>query len=443
MLSCHKARDRGPLLDNLTHTLAGLFVADVALTLRASRVERRTSARAVTAGAVTAGAGATASGADAGFRRAALTTSALANNLPDLDFVYTGITGGKLGYLLHHRGHTHTLALALPLALACVGGVTLVLRALGARLGRGERGWLFGLALFGSVLHVAMDFGNNYGVHPFWPLDNSWYYGDVIFIVEPWLIVILAGSTFMATSSRVLRALLAACVLGLLALAVVSELGGVTLAVALALFAAGWFAWTWRAPAVLRARATLGLLLGFGAVWLASRERARSTALEGLPAEHRARASVVSTPLPGNPFCWAVLSTAVLEDDQYVARQAVVAPWPALLGAQHCAWPGSGATAPLRATDADSSASLWWGAEFRAPIRELRETARRDCVARAFLRFARVPFWIQSDGRTRVIGDLRYDRSAAIDFAELLLSPGTPCPRFEPPWEPPFSLESP
>src|SRR5262245_59270863 len=35
------------------------------------------------------------------------------SNLPDLDFVYARITPGKLGYLLHHRGHSHTFVAAL------------------------------------------------------------------------------------------------------------------------------------------------------------------------------------------------------------------------------------------------------------------------------------------------------------------------------------------
>ena len=43
------------------------------------------------------------------------------SNLPDLDSLYTGITGGKLGYLLHHRGHTHTLVGALAIAALTYG----------------------------------------------------------------------------------------------------------------------------------------------------------------------------------------------------------------------------------------------------------------------------------------------------------------------------------
>ena len=38
-----------------------------------------------------------------------------------------------------------------------------------------------------SLLHIGMDFMNNYGVHPFWPVDSRWWYGDSVFIIEPLL----------------------------------------------------------------------------------------------------------------------------------------------------------------------------------------------------------------------------------------------------------------
>ena len=80
--------------------LAGLAVAHAALYLRAGR---------------------TSSVSSRPLQLATLLTSALANNAPDLDFLYSGITPGKLGYLLHHRGHTHTLLATVPLALLALG----------------------------------------------------------------------------------------------------------------------------------------------------------------------------------------------------------------------------------------------------------------------------------------------------------------------------------
>ena len=160
------------------------------------------------------------SAASPSYRAAALTTAVLANNVPDFDFLYVGITGGRLGYLLHHRGHTHTLAAAPLLALL---GVALV--AFGFRLGKASahapatsRTWAC-CATLGCVLHVFMDFGNNYGVHPFWPLYDGWLYGDAIFIIDPWLIIVLVGMGVGVSASRSLRGALRAGALGLLALA--------------------------------------------------------------------------------------------------------------------------------------------------------------------------------------------------------------------------------
>ena len=127
------------------------------------------------------------------FRGAAWLVSAAANNLPDLDFVYVAITGGRLGYLLHHRGHTHTLGAAPILALLTWALVAYVWKRRGRALTRDDHGWLGALPLGGIALHVGMDSLNDYGVHPLWPLSGRWFHGDTIFIVEPLFWVALAG----------------------------------------------------------------------------------------------------------------------------------------------------------------------------------------------------------------------------------------------------------
>jgi inner membrane protein len=42
-------------------------------------------------------------------RVAMLCAGAVAANAPDVDLIYTNIIEEPLGYLLHHRGHSHTL----------------------------------------------------------------------------------------------------------------------------------------------------------------------------------------------------------------------------------------------------------------------------------------------------------------------------------------------
>ena len=47
-----------------------------------------------------------------------LFTAWFASNAPDLDLVLTKLLPRPFGYMLHHRGHTHTLLLALPQSLS-------------------------------------------------------------------------------------------------------------------------------------------------------------------------------------------------------------------------------------------------------------------------------------------------------------------------------------
>src|SRR5687768_17156107 len=83
-------------MDNVTHTLAGLLLAESAVRLRARAAGAEPSAR---------------------WRTVASLSSMVAANLPDADLLYTGVGGDRLAYMLHHRGHTHTILLAI------VGGI--------------------------------------------------------------------------------------------------------------------------------------------------------------------------------------------------------------------------------------------------------------------------------------------------------------------------------
>jgi inner membrane protein len=415
-------------VDNVTHTLAGLVAGHAALFLRARKTELSAASQIAT-----------------------LSVSALANNAPDLDFLYRGITPGRLGYLLHHRGHTHTLLAALPLGLLCIACVLALLRLLGQRVSRSDLGFLLGVATLGGLLHVAMDFGNNYGVHPFWPLDDRWFYGDAIFIVEPWLLITLAGISFGTTRRRLARGALLLILAGLLFIAwrqalAPNALLGWRLALLLTLGTGSWLAWMHAAPPHWRRRSG-ALALGLGlAVQLLARQQARArleAAIDG--AAGLELVSLVATPQPANPLCWSLLAVAV-SGNEYVVQQASASAWPWLWPATNCPRPAADTTAPLSAADLPAAAGVAWGGQFRAPLDTLRELVKDDCVARGFVRFARVPFWIQAPEGSTLVGDLRYDRSSEDEFTELRLRPDPRpehCPRFEPPWRPPLRLLDP
>jgi inner membrane protein len=48
---------------------------------------------------------------------------------------------------------------------------------------------LYVYALLGSLLHLFQDFTNNYGVRPFAPFNEKWYAWDIVFIVDPIMLV--------------------------------------------------------------------------------------------------------------------------------------------------------------------------------------------------------------------------------------------------------------
>jgi inner membrane protein len=411
-------------VDNLTHSLAGLIMGDAALAL-----QRRSS-----------------SPASSHYPAAVLTTGVLANNAPDFDFAYVGITAGKLGYLLHHRGHTHTLLGVLLLGLLVLALVGFGFRLRKRPLARSELVQLALLALLGGLLHVLMDYGNNYGVHPFWPLYDGWFYGDAIFIIDPWLLIVLIGVALCISASRLLRGGLLLGLFGVLGLAWGVRTASASLAGMLTAFALIWVGGLWGASYRRRTWAGGGALALLWLALLGTRYVARASVRDALEQGDPGLqlADLVSTPFPGNPLCWSVLALTHSEDE-YVVRQAVASGWPALFSVTRCRPMNDGQTAPVVPASlggaAPDGARLAWGPEFRAPRAELAQLRAESCVARAFLRFARVPFWIQRGERASLIGDLRFDRSSAIEFAELPLVPDAPCPRHEPPWLPPVSID--
>lgn len=388
----------------------------------------------------------------AGLRDAVFATALLSNNLPDLDFLYAGITQGKLGYLLHHRGHTHTL-IAVP-ALACVAaalgtGWALLVARLRSRYGPSEFArsrppylvlWLVGI--LGGLLHVGMDFENNYGVHPFWPLDNHWYYGDTIFIVDPWLIVGWCAVAWTAAKARVSKGVLVLIVVGVVTLASAVDEVPRPVPWLLAALAVVGFASLRRSTRRQRLWAAGLFTTALFGCLTAGRQASRATLDRALSVDARAiTLDVVSTPFPGNPFCWWLIAVQRVQED-YVVRQALVAPFAGLSSVAHCSQPAHGSTAPLEPVPPTFTRSklhdgrLVWLEQFRAPIADLTELVRQQCQVAAFVRYARVPFWTHS-ANANIVGDLRYDRDAGIGFAEITSNASADCPRWVPPWSPP------
>jgi inner membrane protein len=128
-------------------------------------------------------------------RKTALATATLtlAAEAPDLD-VFERFGGPAFGFA-HHRGFTHSfLGLFLVSALV-VGVVYAYWRSRGRKLhdpGLPPRwGLLFFYAYLAGLSHILLDFTNNYGVRPLWPFSERWFSWDIVFIVEPIILLFL------------------------------------------------------------------------------------------------------------------------------------------------------------------------------------------------------------------------------------------------------------
>lgn len=337
--------------------------------------------------------------------------SALANNLPDLDVTLTSLVfRDKLGYVLHHRGHTHTLLLAPLQSLFLLFLFWVFWRKRGAP-------WkdLTALLLLGLPLHLFADYWNSYGIHPFWPWNNEWVYGDMVFIVEPWAWVLFLPPLAAAAATRVTKALFYGLLAFILVLSWKTSFVPSSMAALLTVGATGSWLFS-RLPEKLR----IGLPLG---IFLASLAGMKAISHTLVKHHGTAGAETLVQPFPANPFCWTFMESK-LGPDFYTAETRTLAAFPGLLGPEHCQGlqPGP-TTAPLE------------NGVFRAPRAEFDALAR-ECVGSAFLRFARIPYWVKQDGEW-VMGDLRFDRGPEIGFAELKLSE-TACPAVEAPWTGPF-----
>jgi inner membrane protein len=158
-------------LDNICHTLVGAALARTGL-------DKRTPLAAA--------------------------TMMIGANFPDIDVV-TVPFGADIGY---RRGITHGVPahIVLPFVLA---GLMLawdrwVRRRRDPTLAPAVPRQILLLAAISIATHPFLDWCNSYGMRWLMPMKNEWFYGDILFIVEPWLwFILLAGYVGRRYSRRV------------------------------------------------------------------------------------------------------------------------------------------------------------------------------------------------------------------------------------------------
>src|SRR5574341_319254 len=131
----------------------------------------------------------------------ATTVCVLAANSPDSDIV-VGLTTARWNYLHHHRGITHSIVGAIALAVV-VPSLVWAAERVWAKWRRrqpriGFRGLLLA-SLLVTATHPLMDWTNNYGLRPFLPWSSRCYYGDLVFIIDPFILLLAGGAAFLGT----------------------------------------------------------------------------------------------------------------------------------------------------------------------------------------------------------------------------------------------------
>jgi inner membrane protein len=390
-------------MDNVTHTLVGALLGETV----ARRIPRSLPLDTR--------------------RRLFVPTLAIGSNLPDIDLLYTTVGQGKLEYLLHHRGHTHTIIGAIVLAL----GLWLLHECWWRRRQHVptpvERRALIASSMAGPLLHLALDGTNSYGVHPFWPFDNRWRYGDAVFIVEPLFWAASAPLVFLLRSiwSRafVALALILGLVLGVRTQLVPAPLLGAFVAFSAAMLYVG-HRWLPKDAALVGMLAWLAITAMFVSASVVADSRLRALVATALPRERLLDA--MHTPMPMNPVCWEVMLVHSTDADAFTVRRAMLSLAPSVIAAGQC--PSRGldrpVSAPLRPVPLPDDIELQWHGELTMSRAALRKLAAQRCEAQALLQFARIPWFSESTDAVR-LGDLRYDREPEPGFAEITLEAGS------------------
>ena len=246
-------------------------------------------------------------------RKTPLATAALivGANLPDIDGL--SYFAGDYRALAFRRGVTHGVLALVLLPLLLTAALLLwdrwVRRTRQPNAPPAGAAALLGVSALAVATHPTLDWLNNYGLRWLMPFDGRWFYGDTLFIVDPWLWLGLGGALFLATSHHK-ASLVAWGVLWILMSAVVS-LGAPLLPGGAFL---GWFAvlallFVLRAAAPINAAhsaklATAALVLAAAYITtlgIAGRAAhtmaARALAADGLSVEQ-----VMVAPVPANPF---------------------------------------------------------------------------------------------------------------------------------------------
>jgi len=199
-----------------------------------------------------------------------MTTLLIAANLPDIDGV---VFLTDLLPMYYRRGWTHGVLAMAVLPVLLTGVMLLWDRLVWQRRAHApppaHASQLLLLAFIGTLSHPFLDFLNSYGVRLLKPFSDRWFYGDALYIIDPWMYLFLGGAVVVAhVSAREKR------------------------------------------PRPRVARLGLGFAAAYVAAMIVSNLWAREVVAGGLARAGRADARFMVTPVLANPFLREVIIDA-------------------------------------------------------------------------------------------------------------------------------------
>ena len=310
------------------------------------------------------------------------------------------------------------------------------------------------LATLSVLSHLLLDYTNDYGVHPLSPFSNQWFYGDTIFIVEPWIWVAAVPPLLRTAASRGARIFLwSVLVIGVVLCWAVPP---VSMAAALAVSVGAGLGIVLARRLSVRSAALAGIgsWMFVTACFAAGTSVVRANVVESVRSngawigstpdvERMQLMDVVTGASPANPLCARVI-TVEASASHYRLTTAWASAVPQLVSAQWCSRATSTDTTrgaqhlPMLRAQTPPTRALAWTWTSTAARATLTTLAREHCAVAAWLQFARVPFVIPVGTDSLMVGDLRYDRDARASVARYTL-PITPdhCPVSDVPWSRP------
>lgn len=229
-------------------------------------------------------------------------------NAPDIDAVTMLLDRDlSLGF---RRGWTHGVLAMLVLPIVMTGLILLVDRLIAKARGHqptARAGPLLGLAYIAVLSHPLLDWLNTYGVRFLMPFDGTWFYGDALFVVDPWVWLLLATTVMLAhTSSRV--SITAWVILGIVTTSLIMGFPG-TPQVARLLWCTGvggivWLrmAGHWQCHLPRLATACLSATMIYIVVMVTASRLAEAQVTAWLTERDDVPVEVMSAPAPANPF---------------------------------------------------------------------------------------------------------------------------------------------